>query len=66
MVRAFLYDHHGYLVGEPEVPEIPELPQVIIWGDDLFVAGCPAETGRPRYYWTKHFVVPETRGSSVI
>jgi len=59
MVKAFVYDRWGYVYGEPEVPSDP--PQIIIWGDEVFLAGCPTESGRPQYYACPHFVVPDTR-----
>ena len=59
MNKAFLYDRLGYVVGEPNVPEPP--PQVVLWGEDAFLAGCPAEDGRPQYYWATYHVIAETR-----
>lgn len=60
MVKACLYDQLGYVVGEPDVPADPT-PQVVMWGDDTYLAGCPDEQGRPCYYWTAPYVVPDTR-----
>jgi len=60
MVTALLYCRRGYLVGEPDVPKAP-FPHVVVWGNEMFLAGDPAEDGRPRYYLCVHYVIPETR-----
>jgi hypothetical protein len=61
VVKAYLYDRLGYLVCEPEVPTVPSLPQVVIWGEGVYIAGCPDEDGRPNYYWTQPYVIADTR-----
>ena len=60
MAKAVLYDRLGFVVGEPTVPEEPS-PQIVVWGADMYLIGCPDEAGRPQYYYTPHFVIPDTR-----
>ncbi len=60
MVRAMLYDQLGYVVGEPDIPANPS-PQVVIWGDDTYIAGCPDEQGRPCYYRIVPYIILDTR-----
>jgi len=59
MAKAVLYDHLGFVVGNPTVPEKP-IPQIVVWGVDTYLIGCPDEAGRPQYYYTPHFVIPDT------
>jgi len=63
MIRAYLIDHLGYTISEPEVPE--PSPQVVVWGDQLFLAGCPGTDDRPRYHWVEAYVINDTRGSGI-
>jgi len=60
MVKAILYDRLGYVTGEPLVPIEPS-PQIVIWGEETFMAKCPTEEGRPQYQWVDHYVIAETR-----
>jgi hypothetical protein len=66
MIRAYLIDTYGFTVGEPEVPNDPQPPQVVVWGDDLFIEGCPDDDGRPRYYQFQPYIISDTREGSGI
>ena len=59
MVKAVVFDELGYVVGEPDVPSDP-IPQIVIWGRNTYIAGCPSEDGRPHFFLAEPFVIPET------
>lgn len=65
MARVRLLDALGYVVGRPEVPQ--PFPDVIIWGEDFFVADVAdlkINVEAPRYYKAVGFIVTDTRDSN--
>ena len=60
MVKAFLYDQFGYLIGEPEVPA-RRTPRIVVWGDEIFVRSKKDKNNRPVFVRVRHYVIPDTR-----